>query len=268
MHKNVAAKIPTFIKEINKQVQFLCGLEQLQVAKTPEMFQIALELFMAKWREESEPLMEYFENQWVMKNHFWFESFGILISSTNNALEAKNRIIKDEHTLRERMDLGKFRFALFTMIESWSDAYVSGIDIVTMNAPKIELNMWTEVYNFAKANTKILSRRRGNTVVYRSWSTDIVDESTEWSDFDAFRKKSFSFHDTTFIYPPKRENWLQSKCDCKDFFKLFICRHIIIDIGIRLKCITVPAEAKTVPIGQERKRGRPAKAKPALVKQT
>ncbi|CAF4622001.1 unnamed protein product [Rotaria sp. Silwood2] len=36
-------------------------------------------------------------------------------------------------------------------------------------------------------------------------------------------------------------------------------------IKIRLKCCKPPPAAKTVPIGQKRKRGRPAKAKAALL---
>lgn len=266
MHKNVAAKVPAFLKEVKKQNEFLSDLEQLQVAKSTAIFDIAVELFMAKWRAESEPLIEYFENQWVLKNRFWYEAFALLIPSTNNALEAKNRLIKDEHTLRERMDLGKFRFTLFAMVESWSNAYVSGLDSIAKDAPHIEMKMWTEGYNFAKANGKVTSRRRGNTIIYRSFCAETIDDSTEWPDFDSFKKKSFSFYDTTFNYPVKRENWLQGKCDCKDYFKLYICRHII-GIAIRLKCITPPAEAKTVPIGQKRKRGRPAKAKAALLVQ-
>lgn len=191
MHKNVAAKVPTYLKEIKKQHVFLSDLDKLQVAKTPEIFDIAVELFMEKWRKESTDLIDYFETQWVLKNRFWYESFGILIPSTNNALEAKNRIIKDEHTLRERLDLGKFRTVIFDMLETWSIAYVSGLDSIVMYAPQIELSMWTDGYNFAKASTKITQKRHGNSIVYRSWLAETIDDSTEWEDFDSFKKNHF-----------------------------------------------------------------------------
>ena len=47
---------------------------------------------------------------------------------------------------------------------------------------------------------------------------------------------------------------------------IFICKQVV-GLGIQLKLISVPPEAKTVPIDQKRKRGRPAKTKPALIVQ-
>lgn len=266
MHRKVADKTPTFLKELSKQTQFLSDLEKLQVAKSPEIFEIALELFINKWRVEAEGLIDYFERQWVEKNRNWYESFAKCVPSTNNALESNNRLIKDEHTLRERMELGKFRVALFEMMETWSVSYEAGIKTVVLDAPEIKLELWTAGYNFAKQNIKITSSRRGNSITYRSALSENIDDSTDWSDFDSFKKKSFAFYDTTFVYPTKRENWLQSECICSDYFKIYICCHII-GIAIRLKYITPPAEAKNVPIGQKRKPGRPAKAKSALVRQ-
>ena len=62
---------------------------------------------------------------------------------------------------------------------------------------------------------------------------------------------------------PKRR---KSKCNCPAFNKNYICKHVV-GMAIRLKyCKPAPA-AKIVPIGEKRKRGRPAKAKPALLVQ-
>lgn len=266
VHKNVSEKVPTYLKELSKQHQFLSDLDQLQLSKTKEIFIVAVQLFMDKWRKESVELIEYFENQWVLKNGNWFESFAKLTPSTNNAVESKNRVIKDEHTLRERMDVGKFRVAIFEMIQTWAMAYESGQDVVTTNAPEIKLDLWTKGYQFATSNIKVTSHRTGSHIVYRSALTDKIDDSTDWNDFDSFKKNSFNFFDTKFENPVKRENWLHGECDCRDYFKLYMCEHII-GIAIRLKIVKPPAEAKNVPIGQKRKRGRPAKSKPALVRQ-
>lgn len=266
MHRAVADKVPSFLKELNEQAEFMSDLEKLQVAKTPAIFEIALQLFLDKWRNQSEELIDYFEHQWVLRNRNWFEAFAKNVPSNNNALESRNRLIKDEHTLRDRMDLGKFRVALFDMVQAWSLEYTTGDKIVATESADIELKMWTAGYQFAKSNVKITSRRRGNTIIYRTAQAERVDDSTDWDDFDSFKKKSFDFHDTTFVYPTRKDNWLNSECDCSDYLKLYVCCHII-GISIRLKYITPPAEAKSVPIGQKRKRGRPAKAKPALVRQ-
>ena len=56
------------------------------------------------------------------------------------------------------------------------------------------------------------------------------------------------------------------KCNCPAFLKNYICKHVV-GMSIRLKYCKPPAAAKTVPIGEKRKRGRPAKAKPALLVQ-
>ena len=61
-------------------------------------------------------------------------------------------------------------------------------------------------------------------------------------------------------------DWKKSKCNCPAFFKNYICKHVV-GMAIRLKYCKPPPAAKTVPIGEKRKRGRPAKAKPALLVQ-
>lgn len=266
MRRAVADKLPTYIKDITKQSQFLSDLDHLQVAKTREIFHIALDLFMKKWRLESEEMIDYFEKQWVQICPNWYEAFAKRIPSSNNGLESRNRLIKDEHTFRERMELGVFNTTLLSMIETWSISITPGLSEVNSDAPELPLNKWTEGYQFAKSNSKITSRRSANKVIYRSATSQTVVDSIEWENFDAFKKQSFAFHDTIFEYPPSRNNWLRSECDCRDFFKLFTCAHII-GIAIRLKCVVPPVEAKNIPIGEKRKRGRPAKAKSALIRQ-
>lgn len=73
MRRNVADKLPSYIEDLSKQMQFLSDLDQLQVAKTVEIFEIALELFLSKWRAESQDFMDYFEREWVKKNPNWYE---------------------------------------------------------------------------------------------------------------------------------------------------------------------------------------------------
>lgn len=266
MRKAVSEKLPTFIRDPIKQAQFLNDLDKLQLAKSIEIFEVALKLFLEKWNEESTEFIDYFKKQWIEQNPNWFEGFAKLVPSTNNSVESKNRIIKDEHTIRERMDLGKFRVALFDMLHSWSLAYIDGKNVVHSEAPEITLKLWTDGYNWAKEKIKIKSSRRDSKIIYRSSTADTIDDSFDWPNFDSFKKTSFEFYDTSFAYPITRENWHSGQCDCGEYFKLFICRHII-GITLRMKIIAAPAEAKNVPIGQKRKPGRPAKAKPALVRQ-
>jgi hypothetical protein len=62
---------------------------------------------------------------------------------------------------------------------------------------------------------------------------------------------------------PKRR---KSKCNCPTFYKSYICKRVV-GMAIRVKYCKPPSAAKTVPSGEKRKRGRPAKAKPALLVQ-
>jgi len=59
-------------------------------------------------------------------------------------------------------------------------------------------------------------------------------------------------------------NWNSAKCNCPTFYKLFICKHTV-GIGIRHGLTDASLEAKDIVPGQKGKRGRPTKAKLALV---
>lgn len=84
----------------------------------------------------------------------WFEGFRYKTPSTNNALESKNKGIKDEHTLRERLEFSQFHVVLFDMIRQWSIEYTSNLNVINNGAPTVNLNLWTLGYNFARSNIK------------------------------------------------------------------------------------------------------------------
>ena len=89
--------------------------------------------------------------------------------------------------------------------------------------------------------------------------TDMTYKET-WHTFDEYKEKNFAFWKV--VLP--RTVWKKGMCNCPQFFKIYVCKHII-GLAIRLKLATPPLEAKLIPIGQKRKRGRPAKSKPALI---
>lgn len=104
----------------------------------------------------------------VIQNPNWYEGFAKRTPSTNNALESKNRLIKDEGTLRERMDLGQFRIKLFEMLRKWSVEYQSGLNKMNNETPNIVLKLWTDGYNWAKSNVKSSTVIEKNQTIYRS----------------------------------------------------------------------------------------------------
>lgn len=133
--------------------------------------------------------------------------------------------------------------------------------------------MWTNAYNWAELDVKMHVDETQTYVSYKIPAdpnrTDVEQMSTDinWATFKQFKEECFAFYVTNFPAPFSKDNWMKGSCDCYQYFKLYMCVHIL-GIALRMRYVTVPDEAKTIPIGRKRKRGRPALAKPALVWQT
>lgn len=153
------------------------------------------------------------------------------------------------------------------MVQQWSIEYSSQLNIVNFGAPDIELQQWTDGYQFARSNAQISTKSSGSQIIYNiqcgNSATDDSMNTAAWKNYKDYCEKSFEFVHTSFEHPITAENWKFGDCDCKNGFKLFICEHMI-GIALRVELIEAPAAAKILPIGQKRKRGRPTKSKPAL----
>ena len=70
----------------------------------------------------------------------------MLVPSTNNALEAINRVIKDEDTIRERLVLSRFLVVVVSIVKKWSkERNPSGINAKLFHQQvSINLSHWTE----------------------------------------------------------------------------------------------------------------------------
>jgi hypothetical protein len=69
-------------------------LTLFQLSSSPEIFEKAVELFKKKWNTE-QAFLNYFEREWLSDNSNWYEGVGVCnVPSTNNALEAFNKVIK------------------------------------------------------------------------------------------------------------------------------------------------------------------------------
>lgn len=274
--KNIVKKASAFLKNKQQLIEFIYDLDKLQLSKTTRIFNKASNLFLLKWKSISSELVEYFEREWLLQNRYWYEGARLNTPSTNNGLESFNATIKREHTFRERLELSRFLVVLFEMLKQLSEEYTHGLKIFE-NTPKIELLTWTSAYHWARSNMDCVTQVTENMIEYiiparHTLSSEQLDISIEkekkvnWLSFDEFKIQSFHFSTTRFPYPLNKTNWQQGICDCYDYLKYFICSHIL-GIALRMKFTTAPIEAKNIPIGEKRKRGRPEKAKNALTKQ-
>lgn len=85
---------------------------------------------------------------------------------------------------------------------------------------------------------------------------------TSFHTFDEYKINAFR----AYVAKIEKNNWRNSTCSCPAFLKGFMCKHIM-GILLKMKQLDAPPEAKPVPIGEKRKRGRPSKAKRARVLQ-
>ncbi|KAL0831843.1 hypothetical protein ABMA28_001373 [Loxostege sticticalis] len=174
-----------------------------------------------------------------------------LSPSTNNALEAFNKVIKDSNTFRERLQLSRFLFLAKKMVNEWSIKYTQEpVEKYVAESPEISLKDWTDSYNWAKLQKEIVitTNDSENFTYYRV-------PAAEAKECAVFEKPPEKFDE--FIEQLFKKNGLKVHA---------LAQHLhIIGLAIRLKYAVPPVEAKNIPLGQKRKRGRPSKAKPALI---
>lgn len=271
MKINVKKKAEQLVFPKSDVDKIIEDIDILQLSKTESIFEKASKLFLEKWHEKIE-FVKYFNKEWLKCNRNWFEGISDKIPSTNNALESFNRIIKDENTLRERLPVGQFMTMLMIYIETWSNNYLVNVKAFNYD-PKIDLSLWTEAYHWAKQDKIIITEMNSHHQIYFSPSKDERRFSEadlkkcKENDFDSFEQyKAVMFKIWTTLLPNKNEEWIKGKCDCPIYFKKRICKHIV-GIAIRKKIAIPPIEAKTLPLGMKRCRGRPSKTKRALLMQ-
>ncbi|CAF1278263.1 unnamed protein product [Didymodactylos carnosus] len=116
MRKRVEKQL-CLVEDKNLHTEIMDDVDTLQLSKDKKTFEIATKLFLKRWKNQ-EQFIHYFSSEWLESKNGWYE--GLEVSSTNNALEATNRAIKDEDTLRERLVLARFTAVLFLIVNKWS----------------------------------------------------------------------------------------------------------------------------------------------------
>ena len=290
--KNMDSHLNT-IKDKQNKAQLRLDIEFIQLLKNEEIFDAAIQLFIKKWKSKKclfiNNFVDYFINEWFKSNKGWFEGFAIGYPSSNNALEATNGKIKSLYTFRERLPVGEFLSVLEKdIIHQLSRERNVDDTITAQNAksfaktPLINLSLWTSTYNWIKEDREliVMKNNKGEKIHFiesSSFNDNFEDfnkefikkilhnqQTVNWSDFDIMKNEQLSFWECDFIN--ESENWINTKCSCPACLKNYICKHIV-GLAARYKLCSIPLEAKNIPLGQKRKRGRVAKAKKALIVQ-
>lgn len=94
----------------------------------------------------------------------------LYVPSTNNALEATNRVIKDEDTIRERLPLSRFTIVVFEIVNKLSKernpTRVNAKNFEHRPTITITLSYWTDGYNWVKLNKEVISVSKGDKTIY------------------------------------------------------------------------------------------------------
>jgi hypothetical protein len=274
---HVLKNLETYLKPLPRyhQTNLKSDIRSLQVCWNADVFKKASSLFVKKWAKEKDPRVKdfitYFTEQWLSKNCSWYEGFAVDYPTTNNGIEGTNAVMKAEHTLRERLPVGQFLNNLVDMVRKWSE--IRNPDVVNCvpfhTTPPMSLRIWTDAYQWAALNVKALEEKgTDESVRYFYVRSSSTTEPITKKLLAAYKKedwRTFDDYKCCGIYKICITE-SESTCTCPSYLKQLQCKHVI-GMKIRLKLLTVPAEAKSVPLGQKRKRGRPTRARKALIVQ-
>jgi MULE transposase domain/SWIM zinc finger len=277
--RNIDKKLNT-IKNPETRQQIRRDIVTLQLAKSDAEFDTAKSLLLKKYdacTTDVTSFLEYFRQEYLVSHAGWYEGVDFFAPSTNNGLESTNNVIKSHYTLRERLPMHQFLSSLRNMVFDWS----LNCDPIRPNAkpfahkPTVNLKLQTAAYNWKREKPSVLFREDGSTKTYfvsSAGNADLKERDVDmyltqnarknWRKFDAYVKTQRRL-DMVSI---SDGDWEKATCTCTEFLKRFICKHTLGIAIVENKFKVVP-EAKLVPIGQKRKRGRPAKAKKALIAQ-
>ncbi|RNA25215.1 hypothetical protein BpHYR1_049505, partial [Brachionus plicatilis] len=117
----------------------------------------------------------------------WYEGLQLFTPSTNNSLEATNRVIKDEDTLRDRLVLSRFTVVALSIVKKWS---------IERNPSKqnttIKLSDWTNGYNWAKLNKQVIEKETDNEIIYYLPAKDKYIDMTMQNSIHLIHSKMFN----------------------------------------------------------------------------
>ena len=166
-------------------------------------------------------------------------------------------------------------FVLGYVVDSTSSNVEASVNCIPFSMSyTLSLKEWTTAYQWALEKHKTLERghpsphcrqyfvasSKKKEQLTAAFLKKMLNADLKWKTYDEFRKYSSE----VWIVTINSEDLLSSTCTCPPFLKHKSCKHVL-GLQIRLKLIQAPQEAKEVPLGQKRKRGRPKKATYALL---
>ena len=162
--KKLASTVAT--KEIRSRIR--ADVCKLQLCPSKDMFIIASQHFISKWKCENK-FTKYFKKQWLNdKRQGWYQGFAVGIPCENNALEGSNRYIKEDVNCK-RHGLMQFMSHLErNMLLNWSSQRnPESYDYKRFsNEPTMELKDCTYAYQWSTYGKEIVKHKYDGETIY------------------------------------------------------------------------------------------------------
>jgi hypothetical protein len=254
------------------------------MCQSTSIFEAASKKFITKWKNKKNcdvnDFIDYFTDEWLRAHPNWYEGFMFNGPYTNNGIESLHGKIKIGN-LRQQIMIGDYIEQVKNQLKEWSELRNPEDPnyIAVASIPSIGTAQFTNAYQWLNLNkesgrktlqvktdtlTHFFTRESGSQAELNQEQVVIFNrtfESALFVSFDDFKETCFGIWRTTF--PNDTGTWTTATCTCHVYFKDRVCKHII-GIASKLKLLRFPNEAKTVPIGKKRAKGRPKKMRPAL----
>jgi hypothetical protein len=252
----------------------LIDIYALQLSFSPVYFKYASGLFLQKWRQKNSDhineFLIYFETEWLNTNSGWYEGICDKTPSQDNGLEANNNVVKTHHTLRRRLPLGHYLGNAVNMVNQWSIDRTK--QKIYQHSVHVKIDDWKMAYTWMKENGRILkiNDKPHHFIVYKSKYDNLL---YQYQHLLLNENLNFTFDEITnvvshiFYVIINTLNWLYSSCTCCNYFKTYMCIHVM-SVAVSCDLVKIPHHCKLMlPVGSKPKRGRIPNALKGLKKQ-
>jgi hypothetical protein len=201
--------------------------------------------------------------------HFGMKGFRIVSPVLTTHLNQST----DQGTLRSKFPIALMIQFLFDQSKSWSLERRPDTQNFKSFAftSTIGLRIQTEAFIWTRQKPETKFRTSSNDLYKITYFVSSSSQPTRkkddinkylrltsrcsWRTFGAYKTDTWE----DWLIKFRKDSWISSTCTCRPYLKYYTCKHIV-SLAVKNNLYEVSPEAKTVPLGTKRKRGKPAKS--------
>ena len=141
---------------------------------------------------------------------------------------------------------------------------------IFQDSVEISIDDWKMTYTWIKENGRILINQADHYIVHKSKYEYLLQDYQKLllnSDLHFTFDEAVNLTSHFFYVIINQSNWMESSCTCSNYFKTYMCIHIM-SVAVSVNLVKIPTHCKMlIPIGSKPKRGRIPNALKGLTKQ-